>query len=134
MTESVMNRKAIFSDGTANFVFPPEPKAYERVTIRCRVGKNDVDSVTAIVEEKPFPMVKSASTERFDIYEVSLSLQEKQIGYHFRITKGQESVICNRQGVVEQVDPYFNFCIIRVFNTVMGEGSGDVSNFRRPFL
>lgn len=117
MTESVMNRKAIFSDGTANFVFPPEPKAYERVTIRCRVGKNDVDSVTAIVEEKPFPMVKSASTERFDIYEVSLSLQEKQIGYHFRITKGQESVICNRQGVVEQVDPYFNFCIIPGFST-----------------
>lgn len=117
MTESVMNRKAIFSDGTANFVCPPEPKAYERVTIRCRVGKDDVDSVTAIVEEKPFPMVKSASTEHFDIYEVSLSLQEKQIGYHFKITKGQESVICNRQGVVEQVDPYFNFCIIPGFST-----------------
>ena len=117
MTESVMNRKAIFSDGTANFVCPPEPKAYERVTIRCRVGKDDVDSVTAIVEEKPFPMVKSASTEHFDIYEVSLSLQKKQIGYHFRITKGQESVICNRQGVVEQVDPYFNFCIIPGFST-----------------
>ncbi len=117
MTESVMNRKAIFSDGTANFVFPPEPKAYERVTIRCRVGKDDVDSVTAIVEEKPFPMTKCASTEHFDIYEVSLSLQEKQIGYHFKITKGQESVICNRQGVVEQVNPYFNFCIIPGFST-----------------
>lgn len=117
MTESVMNRKAIFSDGTANFVVPPEPKPYERVTIRCRVGKDDVDSVTAVVEEKPFPMVKSASTEHFDIYEVSFSLPEKQIGYHFKITKGQESVICNRQGVVEQVDPYFNFCIIPGFST-----------------
>ena len=117
MTESVMNRKAIFSDGTANFVFPPEPKAYERVTIRCRVGKDDVDSVTAIVEEKPIPMLKSASTECFDMYEVSLSLQDKQIGYHFKITKGQETVICNRKGVVEQVDPYFNFCIIPGFST-----------------
>lgn len=117
MTESVMNRKAIFSDGTANFVFPPEPKPYERVTIRCRVGKDDVDSVTAIIEEKPFPMVKSDSTKHFDIYEVSFSLQEKQVGYHFKIEKGQECVICNRQGVVEHVDPYFNFCIIPGFST-----------------
>lgn len=117
MTESVINRKAIFSDGTANFVFPPEPKAYERVTVRCRVGKDDVDSVTAIVEGKTFPMTKGCSSELFDIYEVSLSLQDKQIGYYFKIAKGEESVICNRQGVVEHRDPYFDFCIIPGFST-----------------
>ena len=28
MTEGAINRKAIFSDGTANFVNPAEPRAY----------------------------------------------------------------------------------------------------------
>lgn len=117
MTEGALNRKAIFSDGTANFVNPAEPRAYETVTICCRVGRDDVDSVTAVVEEQSIPMTKSESTGCFDLYKTKISLKDKKIGYYFKITKGQESVICNRQGVVENVNPYFNFCIIPGFST-----------------
>lgn len=119
MIEGTMNRKAIFSDGTSNFVNPAEPRAYERVTISCRVGKDDVDTVEAIVEEQPVPMTKSSRQDDkyFDIYETTISLKDKQIGYHFKITKGDDVVLCNRQGVVERADPYFNFCIIPGFST-----------------
>ena len=118
MIEGTINRKAIFSDGTANFVNPAEPGAYEKVTISCRVAKDDVDTVEAIVEERSIPMTKSSRQDKyFDIYETTISLQDKQIGYHFKITKGDDIVLCNRQGVVDRADPYFNFCIIPGFST-----------------
>lgn len=117
MKEGMINREAIFSDGTANFVTPAEPGAYEMVTVRCRVGKGDVDAVTAVVEKIPYEMKKVDTTPYFDFYEASFRLKEKQISYYFRITKGKETVNYNRQGVVEEIDPYFNFCIIPGFST-----------------
>ena len=117
MIEGAINRKAIFSDGTASYVKPAEPKAYDMVTIRCRVGKNDAESVEAVIEDVSIPMRKCSSTDLFDFYETTIMVEEKQLGYYFRIVKGQECVFCNRQGVVEHVNSYFNFCIIPGFST-----------------
>lgn len=117
MTEKGINRKAIFSDGTANFVTPAEPRPYERVTIRCRVGRDDAERVAAVVDDVAYAMRRCKSTGRFDFYETTLSLHDRRISYYFKIEKGDETVICNRQGVVEEVNPYFNFCLIPGFST-----------------
>jgi alpha-glucosidase len=112
MKEGAITRQAIFSDGTANFVTPPEPKRYERVTLRCRVGRDDVETVSAVVDGRHHPMQLEKRDQWFDWYTVSLFLTSERITYHFEVKKGQETVYWCRQGVVESVNPYFNYCII----------------------
>ena len=41
----VLNKSALFSDSSADYVIPQEPNAYGLVTIRFRVAKNNVDRV-----------------------------------------------------------------------------------------
>lgn len=71
MADGTLNKKAIFSDGTADFVSPCEPRVYETVTVRCRVGKDEAEYVKAMVDEVPYIMHLEKSTEYFDIYAVS---------------------------------------------------------------
>lgn len=74
MIEKSIDRMAIFSDGTAGFVSPCEPDPYDRVTVRCRVGKNQADSVTAVIEDVPYEMKRVEQTKYFDFYAVSFLL------------------------------------------------------------
>ena len=117
MADGTLNKKAIFSDGTADFVSPCEPRVYETVTIRCRVGKDEAEYVKAMVDEVPYIMHLEKSTEYFDIYAVSFLLEDHPISYYFRVETAKETLICNRQGVVSDVNPYFNFCLIPGFHT-----------------
>ena len=117
MADGTLNKKAIFSDGTADFVSPCEPHAYETVTIRCRVGKDEAEYVKAMVDEVPYIMHLEKSTEYFDIYAVSFALEDHPVSYYFRVETAKETLICNRQGVVSSVNPYFNFCLIPGFHT-----------------
>ena len=41
----VLYKQVLFSDGTADYRQPPEPKAGENVTIRFRTKKDNVDAV-----------------------------------------------------------------------------------------
>lgn len=117
MADGTLNKKAIFSDGTADFVSPCEPRVYETVTIRCRVGKDEAEYVKAMVDEVPYIMHLEKSTEYFDIYAVSFPLEDHPVSYYFRVETAKETLICNRQGVVSDVNPYFNFCLIPGFHT-----------------
>lgn len=117
MAGKTLNRKAIFSDGTADFVSPCEPRAYETVTVRCRVGKDEAEYVKAMVDEVPYIMHLEKTTEYFDIYAVSFPLEDHAVSYYFRVETEKETLICNRQGVVSEVNPYFNFCLIPGFHT-----------------
>ena len=117
MADGTLNKKAIFSDGTADFVSPCEPRVYETVTVRCRVGKDEAEYVKAMVDELPYIMHLEKSTEYFDIYAVSFPLEDHPISYYFRVETAKETLICNRQGVVSDVNPYFNFCLIPGFHT-----------------
>lgn len=117
MTETGINRQAIFSDTTANFVTPAEPRPYERVTLRCRVGRQNADRVTVVLDDASYPMQLTYSTQYFDFYEITISLHDRRISYYFKIEREAETVICNRQGVVDSVNPYFNFCLIPGFAT-----------------
>ena len=41
----VINKEALFSDTTEDYVYPPEPSAYGEVTIRFRSARNNIDRV-----------------------------------------------------------------------------------------
>lgn len=117
-----MNREALFSDGTGQYLVPAEPNKYDVVTIRFRTAKNDVDFVRVVSGPRAFVMRKSHSEGTFDYYEVQWKLDDKPLKYHFEINGRGEygrSEICyyNRLGVVAQVSDEFAFTIIPGFST-----------------
>lgn len=117
MTDGTINRAAIFSDGTGNFVNPAEPEINSQVEILCRTGRDDAEKVTAVVDGVCYDMYVKERNSQFDYYAVTLSLESHQISYHFRIEKRGELICYNRQGVVDVINPYFDFCIIPGFHT-----------------
>lgn len=117
MTDGTINRSAIFSDGTGNFVNPAEPEINSQVEILCRTGRDDAEKVTAVVDGACYDMYVKERNSQFDYYAVTLSLESHQISYHFQIEKKGELICYNRQGVVDEINPYFDFCIIPGFHT-----------------
>lgn len=117
MTDGTINRAAIFSDGTGNFVNPAEPEINSQVEILCRTGRDDAEKVTAVVDGVCYDMYVKERNSQFDYYAVTLSLESHQISYHFQIEKRGELICYNRQGVVDEINPYFDFCIIPGFHT-----------------
>lgn len=115
MREGQINRAAIFSDGTANYVMPPQPEVNSRVVIRCRVGRDDVEAVTAVVDGTAYQMHLEFVTSYFAIYMVEIDIKTEPVIYYFAIQKGAETVYYNRQGVVDNVSPYFCFRILPGF-------------------
>ena len=52
----VFNKDALFSDSTENYRIPMEPVPGDRVTIRFRTLKNNVDEVYLVVQGFRIPM------------------------------------------------------------------------------
>ncbi len=48
----LLDKKALFSDLTGDYVCPPEPSAYEEVTIKFRTKKNNVDRVYLVCNDE----------------------------------------------------------------------------------
>ena len=117
-----MNKLALFSDGTGNYLVPSEPKQFETVTIRFRTGKNDVDFVRVISESRAFVMRKAESEGEFDYYELRWKLTDKPLRYCFEVN-GREahgrSEICyyNRYGVSHAMCSEHDFVIVPGFST-----------------
>ena len=55
-----MNIDALFCDGTGNYVIPPEPKKNEKIRLRFRTAKDDVDQVFLLVGEQSYVTGKSS--------------------------------------------------------------------------
>jgi alpha-glucosidase len=117
MKEGPIDRSAIFSDGSINYLTPVEPKANSRVSIRCRVGRDDVERVTAVVDGENFEMKRISVTSRFETYELEIFVKSDTVSYYFSIQKGNETLYCNRQGTSENRNPYFDFSIIPDYST-----------------
>jgi alpha-glucosidase len=48
----VFHRRALFSDTTGEYVIPAEPKPFEKIKIRFRTAKDNVDYVYVIINKK----------------------------------------------------------------------------------
>ncbi len=117
MTEGRINRAAIFHDATGNFVSPPCPRKYGRVTIHCRVGRDDAEAVALIVDGVTYPMMKKYTKGNFDYYGATITLVAKMIHYYIEIKKGDETVFWNRRGVVDDRDENFQCFLIPGYDT-----------------
>ena len=117
-----MNKEALFSDGTGQYLVPAEPKEFENVIIRFRTAKDDVDFVRVISGTRAFVMRKSFSRDAFDYYELTWQLKDKPLRYHFEVN-GREphgrSEVCyyNRMGVSDRIVEEYAFTIVPGFST-----------------
>ena len=113
----VFNRRAIFTDTSANYMTPAEPLPYDRVTIRIRTAKNNVDFVFFVHQRQKYLMSKERSDEVFDYYSYELQLDNEKVAYHFELRTGRIVAYYDTRGLVQDVNEYYEIQILPGFRT-----------------
>lgn len=98
----VLKKEALFSDGTKDYRDPTEPEAGEKVTIRFRTGRNNVDIVWLCTDCEHYKMKKTESDCEFDYYAVELTMGEEPFYYYFEVASGLLHVFFDRYGVSKE--------------------------------
>ncbi len=112
-----MDRRALYTDCTSHYVIPSEPKAYEKIIIRFRTAKNDVDSVKLLSDQQEFVMELEKQTELFDYYRTEVQLGTKMFVYRFEVKKGNEVCHYHRFGIIENLKAAYPFEVMPGFST-----------------
>ncbi len=113
----VFHARALFSDTTGEYVIPAEPKLYEKIKIRFRTAKDNVDNVYLIIKEKRQKMQKVHHDEMFDYYETEYQLQAEMIKYYFEVHVGNAYGYYDVRGLVTKPDERMWFRVIPGFST-----------------
>lgn len=113
----ILRKRALFSDGTADYRMPPEPKAGDTVKIRFRTAADNVDLVVLCHEDEHIEMHLADCDRDFDYYEAEVRVGEEQYKYHFEIISGMLRCTYDRAGVSRDFRPQYEFCIIPGFST-----------------
>ncbi|MCB7522900.1 glycoside hydrolase family 13 protein [[Clostridium] hylemonae] len=112
-----MKEQALFCDGTASYVSPPEPAENEMVTLRFRTAKDDVECVRLVTRVGGYEMEKSDTRGGFDYYTINWRLNEERFHYCFEIRSGEDVCFYNRCGVLKEVVEFYDFVIAPGFST-----------------
>ncbi|HKM04967.1 MAG TPA: glycoside hydrolase family 13 protein [Lachnospiraceae bacterium] len=113
----VLNRRALFSDTTEDYVTPCEPLPFGRVTISFRSAKNNIDQVYIVSNVERELMSKIGSDDSFDYYQVECQLENEKFIYYFEILAGKIVCYYDKRGVCKDTNTMFNFFIIPGFTT-----------------
>ena len=113
----VFNRRALFSDTTGEYVIPAEPKLYEKITIRFRGGRNNLDKVYVIINGQRLKMSKVSQDEQFDYFAVQFQLGEEVIHYYFEMHVGLLFGYYDARGLVKETMEQMWFRIVPGFST-----------------
>lgn len=108
----VLDKKALFSDMTEEYVNPPEPNAYGTVTIRFRAGKNNIDRVFLVINKEKYLMMKCDTDEQFAYYEHVVQLDDEKVRYYFEIQTGKFVCYYDLRGVAKDIQDYYQFTLI----------------------
>jgi alpha-glucosidase len=111
-TKPILDKDALFSDGTKFYRMPAEPTDEDEVRVRLRTAKENVDEVWVICDDRRFQAVKVSDDERFDYYEAILPPSGQIRRYFFEVFCGNTHVYYNKIGATDQLNAYYNFQII----------------------
>lgn len=125
-----MNKQALFCDGTGVYVIPPEPVEDQKIILRFRTAKDDVQEAKVVTREtcysdeegsdkgKTIFMQKEQTTDVFDYYNVKVQIGTEALRYYFEIkgTDG-ETIYYNRYGAVSEPLEAYDFLLIPNFST-----------------
>lgn len=113
----VFNKRALFSDTTPNYIQPAEPEKNQKVKIRFRTGRNNVDRVYLVHDGVEAAMRKVLTETVFDYYEIEVQLYERKFTYCFKVEVGALSLYYNRKGDSKEYNENPLFMIIPGFHT-----------------
>ncbi|MBO5451675.1 MAG: glycoside hydrolase family 13 protein [Lachnospiraceae bacterium] len=108
----VLNKRALFSDMSSEFVCPPDPNPYSIVTIKFRAAKNNIDKVYFVCKNEKHLMMKYKSDDLFDWYEYELELDDEKVSYYFEVSEGKLTCVYDSRGVAKNVEEYYKFVIV----------------------
>lgn len=113
----LLNKKALFSDGTADYVCPVEPKPGDTVTIRFRCSKNNIDIIYIITDSEKYVMEYEQTRGSFDYYKIDIVVGEETVAYYFEIILGNIRCFYHKKGVTSDLQAYYSFKICPGFTT-----------------
>lgn len=113
----VFRPEALFSDETENYVMPAEPEPGDRVKIRFRTKKDNVDAVYLRSGEETFTMEFEYSEGYFDYYTVEIPLGIKPFRYCFEVRAGRMICYFDKRGVTHEIRPDYSFMVVPGFKT-----------------
>ncbi len=114
---SVLNREALFSDGTEEFVSPAQPMPGDKVIIRFRTLKDNVDYVYLLHGDSREEMSHVSSNGSFDYYAAEITVGEDMFCYCFHIISGKVECYYNQRGPMKNREPYYDFRLIPGYET-----------------
>ena len=113
----VLSKKALFSDGTKDYRSPAEPRENDKVTIRFRTKRDNVDMVWICSGEKKQRMKRTETKWDFDYYSVEIQLGSEPFFYYFKVVTGILECYYDRYGVNDKPREEYYFCIVPGFST-----------------
>lgn len=113
----ILRKRALFSDGTADYRQPAEPGRNEKVTIKFRTAKDNVDVVWLCHGGEKLEMTRCETEGEFDYYAVTVQLKEEAYYYYFEVGTGMLDCYFDRYGVTRDIRPQYHFCIMPGFAT-----------------
>ena len=114
---TIFNPQALFADGTEFYRCPSEPDPYDRVRLRLRCARENLDAVILVFNDERIEMEKLYNDRLFDYYETFVQLGTEQIFYYFEIHCGQMVCYYNNVGLCNSVEEYYNFTMTPGFHT-----------------
>ena len=81
----VLNKDAMFSDGTEYYRTPVEPREGDTVTIRFRTQRNNVDNVCLVHDGEYLEMKWEKTSGSFDYYTAQIVMEKNPVRYYFEI-------------------------------------------------
>ena len=116
-TRPILQKEALFSDGTKDYRIPAEPKENEWVTIRFRTAKDNVDMVLLHTNGHAYQMRLGESDGTFDYYYAEISLGTDVFSYYFEIVSGMFRCWYDRCGVTKEIREAYFFRIVPGFRS-----------------
>ena len=95
----VLNKDAMFSDGTEYYRTPVDPREGDTVTIRFRTQRNNVDNVCLVHDGEYLEMKWEKTSGSFDYYTAQIVMGKNPVRYYFEIHSGLVTCYYDTNGV-----------------------------------
>ena len=112
-----INTRALFHDGSVEYLIPMEPKPGEEIRIFFRTAKDNVDSVQIFINQNPYHMWKKYHDQLFDYYEYCYVCPEEEFSYHFEANKNDTFCFYDMKGAGMDPVSLIDFRITPGFST-----------------
>ncbi len=113
----VLDKKALFSDMTADYVSPCEPQPYSLVTVRFRAARNNIDRVFFVSQNQEEMMLKEKEDSLFEYFSIDVFVEDNRFEYYFKVVSGRITCYYDKRGVVKVPDAHYNFFLLPGFST-----------------